>query len=528
MAKISYAPKIALFSIGILLGCYESWAVAAPTATNVVAIGAGSHEGNGVAVDADGNVYLTGQHQTSRYDSSTATRYAELGGVEYEVNNYTDFFLMKLDSDLNVLWTRVGGSAKYDYGTAVRVATNGDVVVTADYQDQFDLGGQILTNFNTTSYFRKDSFVARYDPSGNLLWVETVNGAAGNSTTDDVEIDEAGSIYIAGRMYGVTTFGGSTQIGQNSQNRVFLAKYSAAGQLQWARMVESSSDVGSAALDIDAAGNVIVGGTLYATPKGVFLASYDALGNQNWLTRFDTGNREELSDVAVDNAGNIWFSGRFSATTFDLGNGVALTNSGTFYNGYVAMVDSNRVAQWIVPAGSRGYEFERDASGDLIVTGYHQTPYLDFADQPLTDGGGGTDAYVGSLSAAGAFGWSLPWASGSGELCRAVALGPDESIVVAGEGNTALFGPSFHGRVFLAKLGSALPQMTGPALNLAVDGGELEISWTETSGSFQLEAAPSPGGVYQAITAVPVVGQTNTFRIATTNDALFIRLKGTP
>lgn len=513
----------ALAFLGLAMVAGVSMAGTAPTTTNVVAIGAGSHEGNGVAVDADGNIYLTGQHQTSRYDSSTATRYSELGGVEYVVNNYTDFFLMKLDADLNVLWTRVGGSARYDYGTAVRVAANGDAVVTAAFQEDFDLGGQTLTNSNTSSYFRTDSFVARYDPSGNLLWIQTANGPDGNVTIDDVEIDDEGSIYVAGDMYGIATFGG-TAIGQNNQTKVFLAKYSGAGQFQWARVVESSSDAGTAALAIDANGNVIVGGMLYSGDRGVFLASYDSLGNQDWLTRFDTGNREELSDLAVDEAGNIWFSGRFSGSTFDLGNGVALTNSGSFFNGYVAMVDSNRVAQWIVPAGSRGYEFERDAAGDLIVAGYHQAPYLGLSDQLLADGQGGTDAYVGSLSSAGAFGWSLPWATGSGELCRAIAVGPDESIVVAGEGNTALFGPTFRGRVFLAKLGSGVPQVQRPALGISIENGEVEVSWPETDGFYVLEATPALDVEFSEVSAVAVEGKTNTFRIAATNETLFIRL----
>ena len=516
--------RFGFIGVGLFLGSTELFAGSAPTTTNVVSIGAASHEGNGIAVDSDGNIYLTGQHVASRYDGATATRYGELGGVEYEVVNYTDFFLMKLDADLNVLWTRVGGSARYDYGTALRVASNGDVLVVAAYQDQFEVGGHSLTNITQG---RTDSFVARYDASGNLLWHQVVYGAE-DVTADDVELDSEGSVYIAGRLRDVATFG-ETEVGQRWQNKVFLAKYSGAGEFQWARAVESTSSIGSASLTVDASGTIVVGGTLSAGGyRGCFLAGYDSLGNQSWLTRFNTGSAEELSDVAVDAAGNLWFSGRFSGSTFDLGNGVVLTNSGTFYNGYIAKTDSSRTAQWAASTGSRGYEFEPDANGDLIVAGYHQSPYLDFAGQPLVDGQGGTDAFIGGLSPGGDYCWNASWSSTAGERCRAVAIAPDGSIVATGEGNTLVFGSEFSGSVFVAKLGFGQQQEAGPVLNMTMAAGDIRISWPVDAGSFGIEAATNLGSAFFPITATPVDGQTNTYSVPATNDALFIRLKEIP
>lgn len=519
----SFICHAVLICSALALSTISSLAGPAPSNITVVPIGAASHEGNGIAVDASGNIYLTGQHFPSRYDSDTATRYAELGGVEYVHHGQTDYFLMKLDSNLNILWTRVGGSSKYDYGTAVRVSTNGDVFVTGAYQDDFEIGGMTVTNNGNWS--RSDSFVARYDASGTLQWLETATGNE-DVTADDVELGLDGSVYIAGRMSGYATFD-DTQIGQNYQSKVFLAKYSATGQFEWARGIANSSQIGAASLTVDSLGNVLVGGTLNDGDRGVFLAGYDPLGNEKWFKQFVTGDAEELSDVEVDADGNIWFSGRYSGSTFDLGNGAVLTNSGTFYSGYVAMADTNRQAQWVVPVGSRGYEFERDSAGDLIVAGYHQAPYLDFAGDPLPDGAGNTDAFVGSLSASGSFGWIQPWASDLGERSRAVALAEDGSIVVTGEGNSKVFGTAFRGSVFVAKLSSPQFLATGPALDISFDGSGLKVSWPEASGSFQLEAAETPGGDYQPIAATPVAGQNNAFWIPTTHDALFVRLKET-
>ena len=516
------AISAALALIGLSTVQHKTKAAATgPAPLKVVNIGAASHEGNGVAIDASGNIYLTGQHQASRYDSETATRYAELGGVEFVANQRTEFFLMKLDADLNVLWTRVGGSAQYDYGTSVRIAANGDAIVVAAYQDDFTIDGQLLDNITSR---RRDSFVARYNSSGEMLWIQTITGAE-DVTADDVEIDSEGSIYVGGRMRDLATFE-TTQIGARFQNRIFLAKYNGAGEFQWAKEVVGTSDAGSAALDIDTNGNVIVAGTLSTGAQGVFLASYNVAGTQNWITQFDTGNSADLSDVEVDTAGNITYSGRFSGSTFDLGNSVALSNPGTSFHGYVAKVDAARTPLWMVSTGTRGYEFESDNSSNIIVAGYHQSPILSFATESLTDGLGGTDAFVGSISPEGGYNWSLSWASDSGEICRAIAIGADQSIVVVGEGSANSVGlDPFNGRVFIAKFAGGPVAPPRPALSISVVGEALEISWPEAAGNYALETAASLAESFGQATATPVDGKPNTFRIDIVGETLFIRLR---
>lgn len=521
-------PKCLHLLVTAAVPAMSTLAASPPTPVRVVPIGAASHEGNGIAVDTAGNVYLTGQFQATRFDVATSKRYGELGGIEFETNQRTEFFLMKLDPDLNIVWTRVGGSAQFDFGTAVRIATNGDVVVTAVYQDDFQIGDRLLDNLAAG---RPNALVARYDPAGNLLWIQTAVAASG-ITPDDVEIGRDGSIYVGGRVSGTARFG-ATEVGQAFSSRAFLAKYSATGEFQWARAEIGSSDSSNTALARYGENQIVMGGAWNASNRGVFLAAYDPNGQQTWLSTFKTGDLDEISDLAVDAAGRIAFSGRFSGETFDLGGGVSLASAGNFFDGYVAMVDAQRAPQWIVPAGTRGFEIEPMANGDLVAVGYHQAPVLSFAGEPLTDGKGGTDAYVGRLTASGSPVWSLPWASNPGELSRAVAVGPDQSIVVTGEGAAASFGlDTFRGRVFVAKLPTSASPPPGPKLSATRDGDFIEVSWPADRPGFGLQGATSPAGPFGSISAETVAGRVHTFRLPLTESALFLRLQsstgGTP
>ena len=142
---------------------------AQPTELRVISPGNGSHEGNSVITDEAGFIYLTGQHQTARFEDGV--RFAELLGERIPVIGRTDYFVAKFSPDLEPVWIRTAGSDQFDFGTVVRVTENGDIVVTGAYQGTMNFHGQELSHLG-----RADSFIARYDASGNLLWVRTING----------------------------------------------------------------------------------------------------------------------------------------------------------------------------------------------------------------------------------------------------------------------------------------------------------------------------------------------------------------
>src|SRR5262249_22829828 len=140
--------------------------------------GTGSDEATRIAVDSDGNAYVTGY--TSSIDFPTAKPYqALLGGL----CGY-DAFVFKLASDGKslVFSTFFGGSdssgncpttTSPESGTGIAVDATGAVYVTG-YTTSFD-----ITTANAIQSFiagERDAFVVKFDPTGSVLVFSTFLG----------------------------------------------------------------------------------------------------------------------------------------------------------------------------------------------------------------------------------------------------------------------------------------------------------------------------------------------------------------
>ena len=156
-------------------------------------------------VDANGNVYVIG----------TAT-----GDFGSQLNQATqDVYLTKYDSAGNVVWQNLLGSAGTASGYGLALDPSGGVVVTG--ASTADLTPTSVADGNN------DSFVARYDASGNQSWIRQIQTLATNQS-NAVSVDASGNIYIGGSVSGGVVGAGLTSAGKAD---AFLAKYDSKGKL---------------------------------------------------------------------------------------------------------------------------------------------------------------------------------------------------------------------------------------------------------------------------------------------------------
>ncbi|MEJ2289307.1 MAG: hypothetical protein P8Y02_11850 [Deinococcales bacterium] len=206
-----------------------------------------------VAAAPDDGVYLTGSTLGS------------LGGTSA---GFWDAFVVRYDADGNQLWLRQLGSASSDTAYDIALSNAGNPVIAGETNGAL-AGPATITG---------DVFIAAFDANGALLWVRQL-GSSGIDTEPWVAADAAGDYYLTG-----TTTGDLDSNHPNGSFDTFLAKYDNAGSLLWLRQFGSAGTDGARGLAVTPKGDVLVAGkredaTIYSLgTNALFLASFDPAG----------------------------------------------------------------------------------------------------------------------------------------------------------------------------------------------------------------------------------------------------------
>ncbi|MDF7812050.1 SBBP repeat-containing protein [Hymenobacter sp. YC55] len=287
--------------------------------------GSGDDVPTNIAVDAAGNVYVSG------------TSYSATG---------SDYATIKYSTNGEKRWeARYNGPANsYDYASKVAVDAAGNVYVTGSSD-----------NGSTSSY---DYVTLKYNTNGQQLWEARYNGPANSfDLAADLAVDKDGNAVVTGATYSAT------------QSDYATVKYSPTGQVLWEAFYNgpfNSYDL-VRALSIDASGNVAVTGTSDSgTSYDYATVRYDgASGQQSWAMRYNGvgTNYDEGTAISTDNVGNVIVAG------YSLGSG---TNSDYVTLKYDA-ASGQQLLQLVANPGTNDYDEPSavvvDRTNNIIVTG---------------------------------------------------------------------------------------------------------------------------------------------------------------
>lgn len=148
--------------------------------------------GRDLALDSEGNIYLTGSFTGS----------ATFGSTTLSNPGDKDIFVAKISNEGNWLWAQKAGGDAYDEGYGIATDGSGNSYLTGVFRGEASFGNLMLTSND----FFYDVFVAKIDTSGSWLWVEKAGGS-GADQGNDIALGDAGNAYVTGFFVGSANFG---------------------------------------------------------------------------------------------------------------------------------------------------------------------------------------------------------------------------------------------------------------------------------------------------------------------------------
>src|SRR5206468_194835 len=125
----------------------------------------------GLAADAAGNIVMTGAFRGSvDFDPGSGTHVMRSGGGRSFINTY----LLRLTSSGSFSFVHKLGGEFTDVANAMTLDTSGNIYLTGYFtrSANFNITGG---KSNLTTRGREDIFVAKYDPTGRLIWVNSAS-----------------------------------------------------------------------------------------------------------------------------------------------------------------------------------------------------------------------------------------------------------------------------------------------------------------------------------------------------------------
>jgi len=237
---------------------------------------------NGMAVDRDGSVIVTGSasHKDGDFDVLT----------------------FKYGPDGALVWDRLAGETWRDIGRAVTVDPAGNVIVAGESNDPDNPSDNALSAYYTRYH------VIRYSPLGEKVSEAYASGYRKDTRPSAVAVDDEGSVYVTG----------------NAKNAAdtypcwYTVKFGTDGEVVYEKLECSGSDAGATGIGLERSGAVVVCGYYMDIAAGnynVRVVKYPPDGKEAMLdaTYNKLTDDEKAWAVAIDDKSDVVATGETSA-----------------------------------------------------------------------------------------------------------------------------------------------------------------------------------------------------------------------
>ena len=295
----------------------------------------GQDQSLSVATNATGDIYLTGQTSSTRFQTS--------GKAQPEPGGNSDAFIAKFTGGGDMLWTSYLGGRQVDVGRSIAVDESGNAyVVGTTNSPEFPMRNAAYETFAGTF----DAFLTKISSDGQQFLYSTYLGGSQYDDALGVAVDSQGNAYVAGQTLSfdlpVRNAFATAPSGGGQDTFVVKLATTRANIFYFTYVGGNGVDLATG-LAIDAQGNAYVcGGTtstvfplqgpLQPASRGAqeaFLYKLGPNGNSLIYSTFLGGALDDLGfRVAVDSTGAAYLLGHTKSTDFPVRSAFQSTSGG--------------------------------------------------------------------------------------------------------------------------------------------------------------------------------------------------------
>ena len=394
--------------------------------------GESDDSGTDIALDAAGNVYVTG----------IVMETVDFGGGPVAASG-SEVFVASYSSDGAYRWHALLGASQYIVGEKLHVAVDeeGSSYVVGTFTGTAD-----LPDGPQTSAGQGDVFLVSLDSHGGVRWSETIGGAD-DDRAGTVVVDSSGVHVVCSFRDSLTVAGETfTSVGRDD---LVIVRYSTDGAPERAASYGGEYEDSASAAAIAGDGDLIITGMGSGIDFGAgniggefgssYIARFASDGSHEWSSLLTTGSVAEPMGIAVNADGDVFVVGEFRGG-ITIGDETHLSTDA--YDVFMVSLTVAGEVLWSESFGGEG-SFSlgamdsgqgviADADGNMVVVGYYGGALDLGGGQLLTTNF--IEVFMGAFTPTGEHLWSERLGSQfEDDRCLDIALGADGSIVLTGD-----------------------------------------------------------------------------------------------
>ncbi len=390
--------------------------------------------------------------------------------ISFEIENIDVSKPFIIDPLVRLWGTYYGGNLD-DEGWGIANDSADNTYVSGDTKSANNIAtvGAYQTIYGGTNAQWGDAFLAKYDPSGMLLW-STYYGGAGMDFANMCNVDASGNnvVMVGGTtstLTGVIATPGSYQTnfsgGSPNVGDAFFVMFNGAGVRQWGTYYGGTGDDWPDGCTFDSFGNFYVAGGSTSTSSiatlgshqtthggGIedgFLIKFTISGTLVWATYYGGSGYDAGWTCTVNQSGDVYLVGQTSSSSFIATPGSQQTNYGGgntpwMGDGFIVKFNSGGIRQWASYYGGVGddyaYNCVLDASGNIYIAGATTAPSATAIGTPgshqPTYGGGAYDGFLLKLNPLGVRQWCTFYGGAGSEEYNYCGIDPSGNVYLTG------------------------------------------------------------------------------------------------